>query len=107
MENRHQYRRHFNLHQRLSWQGGDGGRGSHYGALLSSGYIVNQTQSDSAMLAIKACYLYIPALLIVASMLWIGRSTASTTSTSRSAPTLMPDVARRRISHQSPENHAL
>jgi Na+/melibiose symporter-like transporter len=25
------------------------------------------------MLAIKACYLYIPALLIVASMLWIGR----------------------------------
>lgn len=25
------------------------------------------------MLAIKACYLYIPALLIVASMLWMGR----------------------------------
>lgn len=44
------------------------------GVLLSSGgYIANQAQSDGAMLAIKACYLYIPALLIVASMLWIGR----------------------------------
>lgn len=50
------------------------GAGAITGALLSSGgYIANQTQSDGAMLAIKACYLYIPALLIVASMLWIGR----------------------------------
>jgi Na+/melibiose symporter-like transporter len=74
VENRHQYRRHFDLHQRLSWQGGDGGRGAITGVLLSSGgYIANQTQSDGAMLAIKACYLYIPALLIVASMLWMGR----------------------------------
>ncbi|MDU9089033.1 MFS transporter, partial [Klebsiella pneumoniae] len=37
------------------------------------GYIANHTQSDSALLAIKACYLYIPALLILASMLWMGR----------------------------------
>ncbi len=44
------------------------------GVLLSSGgYIANQMQSDSALLAIKACYLYIPALLILASMLWMGR----------------------------------
>ena len=50
------------------------GAGAITGVLLSSGgYIANQVQSDSAMLAIKACYLYIPALLIVASMLWIGR----------------------------------
>ena len=40
--------------------------------LSSSGYIANHTQSDSALLAIKACYLYIPAL-ILASMLWMGR----------------------------------
>jgi Na+/melibiose symporter-like transporter len=39
----------------------------------SGGYIANQAQSDSALLAIKACYLYIPALLILASMLWMGR----------------------------------
>lgn len=50
------------------------GAGAITGALLSSGgYIANQAQSDSALLAIKACYLYIPALLILASMLWIGR----------------------------------
>lgn len=50
------------------------GAGAITGVLLSSGgYIANQVQSNSAMLAIKACYLYIPALLIVASMLWIGR----------------------------------
>ena len=40
--------------------------------LSSSGYIANHTQSDSALLAIKACYLYIPALLILASMLWMA-----------------------------------
>lgn len=50
------------------------GAGAITGALLSSGgYIANQAQSDSALLAIKACYLYIPALLILASMLWMGR----------------------------------
>jgi Na+/melibiose symporter-like transporter len=50
------------------------GAGAITGVLLSSGgYIANQTQSDSALLAIKACYLYIPALLILASMLWMGR----------------------------------
>ncbi|MER3753586.1 MFS transporter, partial [Klebsiella pneumoniae] len=31
------------------------------------------TQSDSALLAINACYLYIPAPLILAAMLWIAR----------------------------------
>ncbi len=41
------------------------GAGAITGVLLSSsGYIANHTQSDSALLAIKACYLYIPALLI-------------------------------------------
>ena len=50
------------------------GAGAIIGVLLSSsGYVANATQSDSAMLAIKACYLYIPALLIVASMICIGR----------------------------------
>ncbi len=50
------------------------GAGAITGVLLSSsGYIANHTQSDSALLAIKACYLYIPALLILASMLWMGR----------------------------------
>ena len=50
------------------------GAGAVTGALLSSGgYIANQAQSETAMLAIKSCYLYIPALLILASMLWIGR----------------------------------
>ncbi len=49
------------------------GAGAITGVLLSSsGYIANHTQSDSALLAIKACYLYIPAL-IIASMLWMGR----------------------------------
>ncbi|HEI8837079.1 TPA: MFS transporter [Klebsiella pneumoniae] len=50
------------------------GAGAITGVLLSSsGYIANHTQSDSALLAIKACYPYIPALLILASMLWMGR----------------------------------
>ncbi|MNH41849.1 hypothetical protein D3C78_1844740 [compost metagenome] len=30
-------------------------------------------QSPDALFAIKACYLWIPAGLIVASMFWIGR----------------------------------
>ncbi len=50
------------------------GAGAIIGVLLSSsGYVANAAQSDSAMLAIKACYLYIPALLIIASMICIGR----------------------------------
>ncbi|EOW1325868.1 MFS transporter [Klebsiella aerogenes] len=50
------------------------GAGAITGALLTSGgYIANQAQSETAMLAIKSCYLYIPALLIFASMLWMGR----------------------------------
>ena len=50
------------------------GAGAIIGVLLSSsGYVANATQSDSAMLAIKTCYLYIPALLIIASMICIGR----------------------------------
>ncbi len=72
------------------------GAGAITGVLLSSsGYIANHTQSDSALLAIKACYLYIPALLILASMLWMAASTASTISMSRFVPTLMPDAAPR------------
>ena len=31
------------------------------------------TSINGFLLAIKACYLYIPALLILASMLWMGR----------------------------------
>jgi len=44
------------------------------GLLLSSGgYVANATQSAEALFAIKACYLYIPAILIIASMVWMGR----------------------------------
>lgn len=50
------------------------GAGAVSGALLSwGGYVANQAQSPSALLAIKACYLYIPAALILLSMLWMGR----------------------------------
>ncbi len=50
------------------------GAGAITGILLSSGgYVANQTQNASALLAIKSCYLYIPAVLIIASMVWIGR----------------------------------
>lgn len=50
------------------------GAGALTGALLSAGgYLANQPQSDSALLAIKACYLYLPAALILLSMLWMGR----------------------------------
>jgi Na+/melibiose symporter-like transporter len=50
------------------------GAGAITGILLSTGgYVANQSQNASALLAIKSCYLYIPAVLIVASMLWIGR----------------------------------
>lgn len=81
------------------------GAGAITGALLSSGgYIANQAQSDSALLAIKACYLYIPALLILASMLWMAASTASTITMSRSVPTLMPDAAPRQPRPRPPEN---
>ncbi|MEH4625170.1 glycoside-pentoside-hexuronide (GPH):cation symporter [Phytobacter diazotrophicus] len=50
------------------------GAGAITGILLSSGgYVANQTQNETALLAIKSCYLYIPAALIIASMIWIGR----------------------------------
>jgi len=50
------------------------GAGAITGFLLSSGgYIANSVQSPDALFAIKACYLWIPAGLIVASMFWIGR----------------------------------
>lgn len=50
------------------------GAGAITGILLSTGgYVANQAQNASALLAIKSCYLYIPAVLIVASMIWIGR----------------------------------
>ncbi|SQI92078.1 Xyloside transporter XynT [Klebsiella oxytoca] len=73
------------------------GAGAITGALLSSGgYIANQTQSDGAMLAIKACYLYIPALLIVASMLWIGRFYRLDDQYEQIRATLTLDAVRRR-----------
>lgn len=50
------------------------GAGAITGFLLSSGgYVANSVQTPEALFAIKACYLWIPAGLIVASMLWIGR----------------------------------
>lgn len=50
------------------------GAGAITGFLLSSGgYVANAVQTPSALLAIQACYLWIPAGLIVASMIWIGR----------------------------------
>ncbi|MEH3411567.1 MULTISPECIES: glycoside-pentoside-hexuronide (GPH):cation symporter [Phytobacter] len=50
------------------------GAGAITGILLSSGgYVANHTQNETALLAIKSCYLYIPAALIIASMIWIGR----------------------------------
>jgi hypothetical protein len=97
VENRYQYGGDFNLHQRFLGVA-MAGAGAITGVLLSSGgYIANQVQSDSAMLAIKACYLYIPALLIVASMLWIGRFYRLTIITNRFAPTSMQAAARRPI----------
>jgi Na+/melibiose symporter-like transporter len=50
------------------------GAGAITGFLLSSGgYVANAVQSPDALFAIKACYLYIPAALIIASMIWIGK----------------------------------
>lgn len=50
------------------------GAGAITGFLLSSGgYVANSVQSPSALFAIKLCYLYLPALLIIASMFWIGK----------------------------------
>ncbi|MCS3431072.1 MFS transporter [Klebsiella sp. BIGb0407] len=50
------------------------GAGAISGGLLSWGdYMANQSQSPEALFAIKACYLYIPAGLILLSMIWMGR----------------------------------
>ncbi|ECE6301689.1 MFS transporter [Salmonella enterica subsp. salamae] len=50
------------------------GAGAITGFLLTTGgYVANQSQTATALLSIKACYLYIPAILIIASMVWIGR----------------------------------
>ncbi|MFN1141335.1 MFS transporter [Serratia quinivorans] len=50
------------------------GAGAISGILLSAGgYVANHAQNPQALLAIKACYLYIPAALILCSMFWIGR----------------------------------
>lgn len=50
------------------------GAGAITGIMLSAGgYVANHAQSADALFAIKACYLYIPAALIVSSMLWIGK----------------------------------
>lgn len=48
------------------------GAGAITGALLSAGgYVANHAQSPDALLAIRACYLYIPAALIIISMVWM------------------------------------
>lgn len=48
------------------------GAGAVTGALLSaSGYVANQAQTPAALFAIKSCYLYIPAVLIIISMAWM------------------------------------
>lgn len=50
------------------------GAGAITGIMLSAGgYVANSVQTSEALFAIKACYLYIPAALIVISMLWIGK----------------------------------
>ena len=50
------------------------GAGAITGFLLSSsGYTANAVQTPSALFAIKLCYLYLPAILIIASMFWIGK----------------------------------
>ncbi|GAA3590496.1 MFS transporter [Gibbsiella greigii] len=50
------------------------GAGAISGILLSAGgYAANQVQNTQALVVIKACYLYIPAALILCSMFWIGR----------------------------------
>ncbi|WP_294833494.1 glycoside-pentoside-hexuronide (GPH):cation symporter [uncultured Gilliamella sp.] len=50
------------------------GAGAITGFLLSSGgYTANTVQTPSALFAIKLCYLYLPAILIIASMFWIGK----------------------------------
>ncbi len=41
--------------------------------LSATGYVAEAQQSAAAIMAIKACYLWIPAGLIVVSMLWMGR----------------------------------
>lgn len=41
--------------------------------LSATGYVAEAQQSEAAIMAIKACYLWIPAGLIVISMLWMGR----------------------------------
>lgn len=50
------------------------GAGAITGFLLSSGgYVANAVQVPSALFAIKLCYLYLPAILIIASMIWIAK----------------------------------
>ncbi|BCQ40346.1 hypothetical protein ERHA54_29490 [Erwinia rhapontici] len=50
------------------------GAGAITGILLSlGGYHANHAQSTEALLAIKTCYLYIPLVLIILSMIWMGK----------------------------------
>ena len=50
------------------------GAGAITGFLLSSGgYVANAVQVPSALFAIKLCYLYLPAILIITSMFWIAK----------------------------------
>lgn len=67
------------------------GAGAITGLLLTTGgYVANQTQTATALLAIKACYLYIPVVLIIASMVWIGRYYRLDDDYEKYAPILTP-----------------
>ncbi len=82
------------------------GAGAITGVLLSSsGYIANHTQSDSALLAIKACSsIHSGAIDPRLDACGWAASTASTISMSRFVPTLTPDAAPRQPRPRPPEN---
>ncbi len=89
------------------------GAGAITGILLSTGgYVANQAQNASALLAIKSCYLYIPAVLIIASMVWIRAPSIALMTTMKpfapiSMPADMPLLINRRYRVSIPRFNAL